>query len=81
MKEVRCKKCNKLLGKVYTMFGATLVAHSGDMKLEPVSKSKEFMLFDENGNLVEVSAVVEIKCPRCGEMNAEKGSVEDEEKS
>lgn len=34
MQEIRCKKCNKLLGKV-------------------------------NGNY-------EIKCPRCGEMNANK---------
>ena len=52
MDEVRCKKCNKLLGKI------------NPLVLKIHASVKEF---DKN------ESIYEIKCPRCGEMNTNKG--------
>ena len=57
MDEVRCKKCNKLLGKI------------NPLVLKIHASVKEF---DKN------EGIYEIKCPRCGEMNTNKGDVKDE---
>jgi len=58
MREIRCKKCGKLLAKVY----------------DP-TPNNECNIFSDFYEYCKKH--LQIKCPRCGEMNTER-SVEDE---
>ncbi len=70
MKEVRCKKCNKLLARVLETKHSTVKIDFKKYTIEEVEDSgKQPNLFD--GFLKQL----EIKCPRCGEMNTRKESV------
>jgi phage FluMu protein Com len=52
MQEIRCGKCNKLLGKTF------VVERTGNSEWDITDKQSE--------------QIVEIKCPRCGELNTNK---------
>jgi phage FluMu protein Com len=62
MHEVRCEKCNKLLYKKDYCGG----------HIEVIKNKEEPWIWE--GYI----PVIYIKCPRCGEMNTKKESVEDE---
>jgi phage FluMu protein Com len=63
MEEIRCKKCNKLLGKIGAGHRHGLTEY-GD-----VGNIKKYIPKIEDGN---ITVDYEIKCPRCGEMNTNK---------
>ena len=67
MQEVRCKKCNKLLAKVSDI--ETKYYDKGFEEIpKPTGNPKhKFDLFQ-----------LEIKCPRCGEMNVRKENIKNE---
>lgn len=64
MKEIRCKKCNKLLYKIDHPLYAEV---ENDVEQIHVKDSAIYQ-----------TPIVECKCPRCGEMNTKKESVENE---
>jgi phage FluMu protein Com len=84
MREVRCKKCNKLLAKLYDNKTGYIIINPQDGTIrectEPPKDNKKypFDLETLTRELLE-SFAMEIKCPRCGEMNTnKKESVENE---
>jgi phage FluMu protein Com len=67
MQEVRCKKCGKLLAKI-TMDQIIVK----DQKLKAGQCMADVAKYD--------AFSLEIKCPRCGEMNVRKENVENVDK-
>lgn len=72
MEELRCKKCNKLLARVLETKPYAIKINVEKNTMEEVeTNGKQPDFFD--GFLKQL----EIKCPRCGEMNVRKENVED----
>ena len=74
MQEVRCKKCNKLLARVGKKETSYIRM---DIKNNTISEIAKPQTMTETFDIAPM--IFEIKCPRCGEMNTKKESVEDEE--
>ncbi len=68
MEEIRCKKCNKKLGEIN-------IKYARDKALEAGAKRE---LVDQYISDIQ-SNLLNIKCPRCGEMNTKKESVKNGE--
>lgn len=71
MQEIRCKKCNKLLGKVKEPQYFSI--NIKDSTIKEIDKPEEEPKFNFD------SFVLEIKCPRCGHMNTNKGECQNGE--
>jgi phage FluMu protein Com len=66
MQEIRCKKCNKKLGEIN-------IEYARDSALKAGAKKE---LVDQYVNDMQ-NKLLNIKCPRCGEMNVRKENVKD----